>query len=163
MIRVWVHIADVCAYVRPGSAVDREAYRRATSVYVPGKVEPMLPEALSNDACSLVPHQDRLAVTVELDFRGAEVVRSAFHRSLIRSDARLDYPQVDRVLGGDRAARRRRGASRSPPRARSPRRWRSGGRRAARWPWSRSSRSSASRARGTSRASSRPPRRSRTG
>ena len=100
MIRVWIHIADVSAYVRPGSAVDREAHRRATSVYVPGKVEPMLPEALSNDACSLVPHQDRLAVTVELDFRGAELVRSAFHRSLIRSDARLDYPRVDRVLGG---------------------------------------------------------------
>ena len=105
MVRVWVHIADVSAYVRPGSAVDREAYRRATSVYVPGKVEPMLPEALSNEACSLVPHQDRLAVTVELDFKGAEVVRSAFHRSLIRSDARLDYPQVDRVFGGaERAA-----------------------------------------------------------
>ena len=69
VIRVWVHIADVSAYVRPGSAVDREAYRRATSVYVPGKVEPMLPEALSNEACSLVPHQDRLAVTVELDFK----------------------------------------------------------------------------------------------
>ncbi len=100
VIRVWVHIADVSAYVRPGSAVDREAHRRATSVYVPGKVEPMLPEALSDDACSLVPHQDRLAVTAELDFRGAELVRSAFHRSLIRSDARLDYPRVDRVLGG---------------------------------------------------------------
>ena len=53
--RVWVHIADVSAYVRPGNAVDREAYRRATSVYVPGAVEPMLPEALSNDACSLRP------------------------------------------------------------------------------------------------------------
>ena len=98
--RVWVHIADVAAHVPPGSAVDREAFRRGTSVYVPGKVEPMLPEALSNDACSLVPHQDRLAVTVELDFEGADVVRTAFHRSLIRSDARLDYPQVDGVFAG---------------------------------------------------------------
>jgi ribonuclease R len=98
--RVWVHIADVSAHVPPGSVVDREAYRRATSVYVPGKVEPMLPEALSNDACSLVPHHDRLAVTVELDFRGAKVLRTAFHRSLIRSDARLDYPRVDRVFAG---------------------------------------------------------------
>ena len=71
VVRVWVHIADVAAHVPPGSAVDREAYRRGTSVYVPGKVEPMLPEALSNDACSLVPHQDRLAVTVELDLDGA--------------------------------------------------------------------------------------------
>ena len=100
LVRVWVHIADVAAYVAPGSAVDREAHRRATSVYVPGKVEPMLPEALSNEACSLIPHQDRLAVTVELDFDGAKVARTAFHRSLIRSDARLDYPRVDRVFTG---------------------------------------------------------------
>ena len=99
-VRVWVHIADVAAHVAPGSAVDREAHRRATSVYVPGKVEPMLPEALSNDACSLVPHQDRLAVTVELDLDGADVVRTAFHRSLIRSDARLDYPRVDSIFAG---------------------------------------------------------------
>ena len=99
-VRVWVHIADVAAHVAPGSAIDREAHRRATSVYVPGKVEPMLPEALSNDACSLVPHQDRLAVTVELDLDGPDVVRTAFHRSLIRSDARLDYPRVDRIFAG---------------------------------------------------------------
>ena len=99
-IRLWVHIADVAAHVKPGSAVDREAFRRATSVYAPGLVEPMLPEALSNGACSLVPHQDRLAVTVELEFVGAKVRRTAFHRSLIRSDARLDYPFVDRVFAG---------------------------------------------------------------
>src|SRR6185503_15568187 len=79
-VRVWVHIADVSHYVKPGSPVDKEAYRRATSVYVPGAVEPMLPEALSNDACSLVPHQDRYAVTVELELDGAKVRRSAFHR-----------------------------------------------------------------------------------
>jgi ribonuclease R len=99
-IRVWVHIADVAAHVKPGGAVDREAFRRATSVYVPGLVEPMLPEALSNRACSLVPHEDRLAVTVEMDFDGARVKRTAFHRSVIRSDARLDYPHVDRVFAG---------------------------------------------------------------
>jgi ribonuclease R len=97
-IRVWVHIADVAAYVKPGSALDREAYRRGNSVYVPGLVEPMLPEALSNSACSLIPHQDRLAVTVELEFDGADVRRTAFHRSVIRSDVRLDYPQVDRLF-----------------------------------------------------------------
>ena len=100
VVRVWVHIADVAAHVPPGSAVDREAHRRATSVYVPGKVEPMLPEALSNEACSLVPGQDRLAVTVELDLKGADVMRTAFHRSLIRSDKRLDYPWVDRIFAG---------------------------------------------------------------
>lgn len=105
-IRIWVHIADVSAHVKPGSPVDREAHRRATSVYVPGAVEPMLPEALSNDACSLRPHQDRLAVTAELTFSVRREVRSAsFYRSVIRSDARLDYPQVDRVFAGtERAA-----------------------------------------------------------
>jgi ribonuclease R len=98
--RVWVHIADVSAYVRPGGAIDREAYRRSTSVYVPAAVEPMLPEALSNDACSLRPGVDRLAVSVELELRGAETVKAAFHRSRIRSDDRLDYDRVDRIFAG---------------------------------------------------------------
>jgi ribonuclease R len=99
-VRVWVHIADVSAHAPPGSLVDREAQRRATSIYLPGMVEPMLPRALSDDACSLVPGRERLAVTVEMDLRGADVVRTAFHRSLIRSDARLDYEQVDRIFAG---------------------------------------------------------------
>jgi ribonuclease R len=103
-IRVWVHIADVAAHIAPGSLVDREAYRRGTSVYVPGKVEPMLPEALSNQACSLVPGEDRLAVTVELELEGAKVRRTAFTRSTIRSDARLDYPRVDRIFAGEERA-----------------------------------------------------------
>jgi ribonuclease R len=98
--RVWVHIADVSAFVRPGSMVDREAYRRATSVYVPSAVEPMLPEALSNDVCSLRPGVERLAVTVEMDLRGAEVTRASFYRSAIRSDERLDYDRVDRIFAG---------------------------------------------------------------
>lgn len=98
--RVWVHIADVGAYVSAGSVLDREAYRRGCSVYVPGTVEPMLPSALSGDACSLVPAQDRLAVTVEISVRGESVRSAAFHRSLIRSDARLDYDQVDRIFAG---------------------------------------------------------------
>ncbi len=98
--RVWVHIADVSAYVPPGSLVDREAYRRATSVYVPGAVEPMLPESLSAGACSLVPGQDRLAVTVEMVVEGDRVRTSSFYRSLIRSDERLDYPRVDRIFAG---------------------------------------------------------------
>ena len=98
--RVWVHIADVCAFVAPGSLVDREAHRRATSVYVPSKVEPMLPEALSNGACSLVPYQDRLAVTVEMEVAGKAVEKASFYRSLIRSDERLDYERVDRIFAG---------------------------------------------------------------
>ncbi|GAC1434494.1 MAG: hypothetical protein NVSMB51_01800 [Solirubrobacteraceae bacterium] len=103
-VRVWVHIADVAAYVAPGSAIDREAQRRGTSVYVPGAVEPMLPQALSNEACSLVPGEDRLAVTVEMDFTGSRVARAAFHRSVIRSDARLDYDRVDRIFAGQERA-----------------------------------------------------------
>jgi ribonuclease R len=97
---VWVHIADVSAFVRPGALVDREAAKRATSVYVPGAVEPMLPEALSNDACSLRPDVDRLAVTVEMTFAGARVEKVSFYRSIIRSDQRLDYDQVDRLFAG---------------------------------------------------------------
>ncbi len=103
--RVWVHIADVSAYVHEGSLVDLEAKRRGTSVYVPGAVEPMLPEALSNDACSLVPGAERAAVTVELELHGAEVKKAAFYRSLIRSDERLSYEQVDRIFAGDERAR----------------------------------------------------------
>jgi ribonuclease R len=110
VVRVWVHIADVSAYVREGSVLDKEARRRGTSVYVPGTVEPMLPEALSNDACSLGPGQDRLAVTVEMDIDGGEVGRVAFHRTLIRSDARLNYDQVDEIFAGREQARQGWGA-----------------------------------------------------
>ena len=98
--RLWVHIADVSAYVPPGGPLESETYRRATSVYVPGSVEPMLPEALSNRACSLRPGEERRAVTVEMDIEGTDVRRVAYHRSLIRSDERLTYGQVDDVLAG---------------------------------------------------------------
>ncbi len=102
--RVWVHIADVSAYVAPRSLVDRDAYRRGTSVYVPGAVEPMLPKELSNNVCSLVPGQDRNAVTVEMTVRGWTVERASFYRSLIRSDERLEYGQVDRIFAGQASA-----------------------------------------------------------
>ncbi len=88
------------AYVRPGGAIDREAQRRSTSTYVPGAVEPMLPEQLSNGECSLRPGEVRLAVTVEMDVAGVDVRRVAFHRSAIRSDVRLTYGQVDEVFAG---------------------------------------------------------------
>jgi len=65
----------------------------------------MLPEALSNDACSLRPGVDRLAVTVELELRGGEIAKAAFHRSVIRSDERLDYDRVDRIFAGAEDAR----------------------------------------------------------
>jgi ribonuclease R len=103
-IRVWVHIADVSAYVPEGSAIDAEALKRATSVYVPGGVEPMLPPELSNDACSLVPQRERLAVTTELELDGERVASAAFYRSVIRSDERLDYERVDRIFAGEEPA-----------------------------------------------------------
>ena len=99
-IRVWVHIADVTAYLRPGGPLEGEAFRRSTSVYVPGAVEPMLPEALSSRACSLRPGEDRLAVTVEMEMHGAEARNVAFHRSRVRSDRRLTYTEVDDIFAG---------------------------------------------------------------
>jgi ribonuclease R len=99
-VRVWVHIADVTAYVRPGGPLEREAYRRGTSVYVPGAVEPMLPEVLSNRACSLRPGEDRLAVTVEMEVHGTDVRNVSFHRSRVRSDRRLTYGEVDEIFAG---------------------------------------------------------------
>ncbi|HXB15432.1 MAG TPA: RNB domain-containing ribonuclease [Solirubrobacteraceae bacterium] len=103
--RVWVHIADVSAHLPEGSRLDLEARERATSVYAPGTVAPMLPHALSSEACSLRPGEERAAVTAEMELDGAQVVRSAFYRSLIRSDARLDYDFVDEVFAGrERAA-----------------------------------------------------------
>jgi ribonuclease R len=102
--RVWVHIADVAAYVAPRSPIDREAYRRGTSVYVPGAVEPMLPGELSNQACSLVAGEDRPTVTVEMTISARGVRGASMYRSLIRSDERLDYDRVDRLFAGQETA-----------------------------------------------------------
>jgi ribonuclease R len=100
-VRVWVHIADVAAHVRLGSPLDLEARRRANSTYVPGAVEPMLPRALSEEACSLAPGVERLAVTAEIELDGSGRPRAAsFYRSRIRSGARLDYDQLDLVFAG---------------------------------------------------------------
>ncbi len=100
-IRLWIHIADVAAHVRPGSELDREALRRANSVYVPGTVEPMLPRALSDGACSLSPDVERLAVTAEVVIGAGGDPRSAsFYRSRIRSDHRLSYDQLDDYFAG---------------------------------------------------------------
>ena len=100
-VRVYVHIADVAEFVRPGTALEAEAERRGNSVYVPGAVEPMLPRPLSNEACSLVPGEPRPAVTVEMLLGPDSHVRSAsFYRSTIRSDARLVYEDVDQVFAG---------------------------------------------------------------
>lgn len=92
---VGVHIADVSHYVQEGSALDKEAYARATSVYLPGRVLPMLPEHLSNGVCSLVPHEDRLTLTalVELSAEG-DILDVKIAPSIINSKARLTYDEV---------------------------------------------------------------------
>jgi ribonuclease R len=100
-VRLWIHIADVAAHVRPGSGLEREARSRANSTYVPGVVAPMLPHALSSDACSLAPEVERLAVTTEIELTEDGQPRSAsFYRSRIRSDARLNYDQLDQIFSG---------------------------------------------------------------
>ncbi len=106
--RLFVSIADVSHYVRPGSVIDLEAYRRGTSVYLPDLVLPMLPERLSNNLCSLVPDQDRPAFTAILDFdsRGRRT-EARFTRSLIRSYQRFTYNDVHRTVYLREAAMRR--------------------------------------------------------
>lgn len=100
-LRVWVHIADVAAHVRPGTPLDLEARRRANSTYVPGAVEPMLPRALSEDACSLAPGVERLAVTAEIELGpGGQPLSASFYRSRIRSRAQLDYDRLDLLFAG---------------------------------------------------------------
>src|SRR6267378_5345136 len=97
--RLGVHIADVAAYVEPGSPLDREARRRGNSVYLPDRVIPMLPERLSNVVCSLKPGVDRLTHSVFIHFDKNGVVRSArFARSVIRSVHRLTYKQAYSIL-----------------------------------------------------------------
>jgi VacB/RNase II family 3'-5' exoribonuclease len=100
-----VHIADVSHYVRRGSALDREARLRGTSVYFPNRAVPMLPEELSNGICSLNPQEDRLVMSaiMELDANG-EIVASEFARGVIRSAERMTYTAVNAVFEGDAAA-----------------------------------------------------------
>lgn len=96
-----VHIADVSWYVRPGSAIDREAALRGTSVYFPDRAVPMLPLELSTDICSLRPQQERLVMSVllELDHQGT-IVSQDFCRGVIRSRERMTYTDVYKLLEG---------------------------------------------------------------
>jgi ribonuclease R len=104
--RLIVAIADVSHYVRPGSALDAEARERATSVYFPNRVLPMLPEELSNHLCSLMPQVDRLCMACEMQIdRAGHVTRSRFYAAVMRSAARLTYTQVAAQLDGQPAAR----------------------------------------------------------
>ncbi len=99
--RILVAIADVAWYVRHDKPLDRAAYRRGTSVYFPDRVVPMLPEALSNHWCSLVPHQDRPVLVAEMwiDATG-HLKKHRFHRAMMRSAARLTYTRIQRAQDG---------------------------------------------------------------
>jgi ribonuclease R len=98
---VRVAIADVAHYVRPGSALDKEALTRGNSVYFPDRVVPMLPERISNDLCSLRPHEDRAAVAVRMVIGPDGRKKShTFHRIMMRSAARLSYMQAQAAVSG---------------------------------------------------------------
>ena len=99
--RVWVAIADVAAYVQPGSPLDRGAWRRANSTYFPDRVAPMLPESLSADLCSLREHEERACLAVEMVFnRDGQKIRHKFVRGLMRSAAKLSYEQAQAAIDG---------------------------------------------------------------
>ena len=99
--RLGVHIADVSYFVRGGSKLDAEAFDRGTSVYFPDRVIPMLPEQLSNDACSLRPNRKRLAMTIFMDFdQIGNVVDHDICQSVIRSRAKLSYDEVQAFFDG---------------------------------------------------------------
>lgn len=97
---IGVHIADVSRYIRPHSIIDKEAYKRGTSVYLVDRVVPMLPETLSNNLCSLRPNEDKLTFSVlfEFDANNYSVVNHSFHKTIIRSDRRFNYDEVQAIL-----------------------------------------------------------------
>jgi exoribonuclease R len=98
-LQVGVHIADVTHYVKPGSQVDNEAYERGTSTYLVDRVLPMLPEELCNDLCSLRPHEDKLCMSVIFSMKpDATVLKHKLCRTVIRSDARLNYDQAQSII-----------------------------------------------------------------
>jgi ribonuclease R len=99
--RLLIAIADVGHYVEPGSPIDKQAIRRATSVYFPDRVVPMLPEVLSNGLCSLNPKVDRLCMVCEMRVdKDGKVARAKFYEAIMRSKARLTYTQVSEFLSG---------------------------------------------------------------
>lgn len=98
---IGIHIADVSHYIQPGGLIDKEAYERATSVYLVDRVVPMLPEILSNQACSLRPNEDKytFSAVFELD-DNANVVKNWFGRTLINSDKRFSYEEAQDIIEG---------------------------------------------------------------
>jgi ribonuclease R len=99
--RLWVAIADVSHYVKPGDALDKEAYERGTSVYFPRRVIPMLPEELSNELCSLKPEVDRLVMVCEMEITASGAVKHyEFSNAVIHSHERMTYTKVWDMLSG---------------------------------------------------------------
>ncbi|MFN2353828.1 MAG: ribonuclease R family protein, partial [Desulfopila sp.] len=97
--RLYVSIADVSHFVKPGTALDKEAYLRGTSIYFPDRVIPMLPEKLSNHLCSLVPDEDRLTFSAILDFSATgKLKKKNFCKSVIRSRQRFTYTTVKEII-----------------------------------------------------------------
>jgi len=107
--KLYVSISDVSHYVKEGTSLDEEAYLRGTSVYFPDRAIPMFPAELSNEICCLHPRVDRLTLTVELRYDEKGERKSVhFYRSVIRSDERLTYTLVRRILvDGDLGARKK--------------------------------------------------------
>jgi ribonuclease R len=98
---VTVAIADVAAYIRPGSALDREALKRGNSVYFPDRVVPMLPERISNNLCSLRESENRPALAVRMVFSASgKKTKHTFHRIMMRSHAKLSYQQAQAAIDG---------------------------------------------------------------
>lgn len=96
---VGVHIADVSHYVRPGSAIDREAYQRGTSVYLVDRTIPMLPETLCNNVCSLRPNEEKLCFSAVMEMNDkAEVLNTWFGKTVINSDRRLCYEEAQQII-----------------------------------------------------------------
>jgi ribonuclease R len=96
---VGVHIADVTYYVKPDSITDKEAVQRATSVYLVDRVVPMLPEKLSNNICSLKPHEDKLTYSAVFEINDkSEVLNEWFGRTIINSDKRFSYSEAQKVI-----------------------------------------------------------------
>ena len=99
--QIGVHIADVSFYVKPGTKIDDQAYQRGTSVYLVDRVIPMLPEELCNDKCSLRPGEDKLCMSVIFTMDAhARVLKYKVCRTVIRSDARLNYDQAQAIIEG---------------------------------------------------------------
>lgn len=98
---VGVHIADVSFYVRPGTALDRDAFRRSTSVYLVDRVLPMLPEKLSNELCSLRPHEDKLTFSVVFEIgENYQIKNIQIGRTIIHSDKRFTYEEAQEIIQG---------------------------------------------------------------